>query len=155
MDFENAFDRVISSEGGYVNDPRDPGGETRYGISKRAYPHEDIPGMTLERAKQLYKRDYWDAIKGDQMPYDVAVHVFDTAVNCGVATAARMLQKALGVQADGVLGPFTLSTAQAIDPARFAAKFNAERLDYYAALPTWPAYGKGWVKRVANQLRSI
>lgn len=154
MAFDDAFDRLIGNEGDYSNDPRDPGGETRYGISKRAYPNVDIKQLTLEEAKAIYRRDYWSAIRGDDMPDAVAFEVFDAAVNHGTTTAIRILQRALGVSADGVIGAVTLATAQATDPERFRMKFNAARLDYYTELPTWPAFGKGWVRRVANNLRA-
>lgn len=155
MNFDTAFDAVIGHEGGYVWHKDDPGGETRYGISKRAYPGEDIKNLTVERAKELYHRDYWTAIKGDSMPFPIAFEVFDSAVNHGVGQAVRFLQKALGVSADGMIGPVTIATAQAVNPDRFRMKFNAERLDFYTDLSAWPAFGRGWVKRVANNLRRI
>lgn len=151
--FDMAFDLLLGHEGGYVNHPTDPGGETNWGISKRAYPGEDIKNLTVERAKELYRRDYWSAIKADSMPFAVAFEVFDAAVNHGVGRASRMLQSALGLSADGIIGPVTLATAQAIDTDRFRMKFNAERLDFYSDLSTWPAFGRGWAKRVANNLR--
>lgn len=154
MNFDQAFERLIGHEGGYVNDSRDPGGETRYGVSKRQYPNVDIAKLTLDEAKAIYRRDYWTAIRGDEMPYAVAFEVFDAAVNQGVTVAIRLLQRAIGVSADGVIGSVTLATAQAADPEKFRMKFNAARLDYYTELPTWPAFGKGWVRRVANNLRA-
>lgn len=153
MSFDEAFERVIGHEGGYVSDSRDPGGETRFGISKKQYPNVDIKSLTLDEAKAIYRRDYWNAIRGDMLG-DLAFDVFDAAVNQGVTVAIRMLQKSLGVGADGVIGMVTLNAAQAADPATFRMKFNAARLDYYAELPTWPAFGKGWVRRVANNLRA-
>lgn len=154
MTFAAAFARTIGHEGGYVNDPRDPGGETKFGISKRAYPGEDIAGLTIERAAALYARDYWTPIKGDQLPDAVAAEVFDAAVNHGVSAGVRMLQRAVGVSADGIMGPVTLATAQAIEPMHFVLRFNAARLEFYADLPTFPAFGRGWARRVAGNLRS-
>jgi lysozyme family protein len=154
MTFDDAFMAVIGAEGGYVNHPADPGGETMYGISKRSYPNEDIKNLTLARAKEIYKKDYWDAIKGDQLPYAVARLVFDCAVNMGVKTAIIIMQKCLGVSTDGLIGNVTLATAQAFEPARFTAHFNAARIDYYCMLPTFATFGKGWMHRVAEQLRS-
>lgn len=153
MNFDTAFDALIGHEGGYVNHPTDPGGETKYGISKRAYPGEDIKNLTIDRAKELYRRDYWSAIKGDSLPFPVAFEVFDSAVNHGVGQATRFMQRALGLSADGIIGPITLAKAQAVNPDQFRMKFNAERLDFYSDLPTWPAFGRGWCKRVANNLR--
>ena len=79
-DFERAFDLLMESEGGYSDDPADPGGETNFGISKRAYPKEDIRFLTLERAKEIYKRDYWDAIRADDLPYPINILIFDAAL---------------------------------------------------------------------------
>ena len=79
MNFDVAFEKLIGHEGGYVNDARDPGGETKYGISKRAYPDEDIAGLTLERAKQIYRRDYWDAVQAEYLPDAVRFDLFDAA----------------------------------------------------------------------------
>ena len=110
--------------------------------------------MTRSQMEAIYKRDYWDKIKGDDLPFAVAFEVFDAAVNHGVGQAVRMLQKACGVSADGIIGPITLSTAQAMGGNRFKCRFNAERLQFYTDLPTFPAFGKGWVRRVANNLRT-
>lgn len=153
MNFDLAFERLIGHEGGYVDHKDDPGGETKFGIAKRSYPAEDIPNLTLARAKEIYKRDFWNAVKGDQLPYPIAFEVFDAAVNHGVGTAVRLLQKAIGVSTDGILGPVSLATAQAMDPARFKARFNGQRLQFYTDLPTWASFGKGWVRRVANNLK--
>ncbi|HNB44616.1 MAG TPA: glycosyl hydrolase 108 family protein [Burkholderiaceae bacterium] len=101
MDFDQAFARTIGHEGGYAADSRDPGGETNYGISRRAYPGEDIAGMTLDRAAQIYRRDYWDAIHAEQMPEAIRRELFDTAVNMGTYSAVTLLQRALGVTAAG------------------------------------------------------
>ncbi|MFM1990200.1 MAG: hypothetical protein RJA99_3157 [Pseudomonadota bacterium] len=155
MDFNEAFDRVIGHEGGYVNDPRDPGGETKFGISKRAYPSEDIKNLTLERARQLYRRDYWDRGGIQNLPPFARFDVFDVAVNSGISAAVRMLQRAVGVADDGVVGPKTLAAVGYTRPEIFRARFAAERLDFYASLPTWPAFGRGWARRVAANLRGV
>jgi lysozyme family protein len=152
MTFDDAFERLIGHEGGYVNDPRDPGGETKYGISRRQYPGEDIAGMTLERAKTIYRRDYWGPAGCDAVPDAVKFDLFDTAVNSGVVASIRMLQRAVGETVDGKLGPRTLLTAQTIDPERLLARFNGHRLDYLNDQPTWPAFGRGWTQRIAENL---
>lgn len=154
MNFNTAFETLIGHEGGYVNHQKDPGGETNYGISKRQYPDVDIKALTLDDAKAIYKRDYWDAVKADQMPYPVAFEVFDAAVNHGTERAAIMLQTALKISADGLIGPVTLATAQACDPDKFRMRFNAARLRFYTSLSTWPAFGKGWARRVAGNLEA-
>lgn len=153
MSFERAFEQVIGHEGGYVDHPDDPGGATKFGISRRAYPGEDIASMTLDRARLLYRRDYWYPIRGDALPEAVAIQVFDAAVNHGVRQAVRMMQRALGVEDDGVIGPVTLIAMGRADDHQFVARFNAERLLFYTDLPTWGAFGKGWARRVAVNLR--
>lgn len=155
MNFEAAFERLIGFEGDYVWDSHDPGGETKFGVSKRAYPNVDIRALTLEEAKMIYKRDFWDRCKCDDMPYVVAFEVFDMAVNQGVHGAIIALQDALGVSADGDIGPVTLATAQVIDPFKFAARFCGARLLFYTGLKTWDYFGKGWTRRVATQLRNL
>lgn len=152
MIFDAAFERLIGHEGGYVNDPRDPGGETKYGISKRAYPGEDIAGMTLERARELYRRDYWSPAGCDAVPDGVKFDLFDMAVNSGVKTAIRTLQRAVGTEPDGVLGPVTLQAIQSMHAARLVARFNGHRLQFMSSLSTWPAFGRGWANRIAKNL---
>lgn len=152
MNFDKAFERLIGHEGGYVNDPRDPGGETKFGISRRQYPGEDIAGMTLERAKVIYLRDYWGPAACDAVPEALKFDVFDTAVNSGVVATIRMLQRAVGERADGVVGSRTLLAVQTMDPERLLARFNGYRLDYLNDQPTWPAFGKGWTQRIAENL---
>lgn len=127
--FERAFKFVVGEEGGYVNDPRDPGGETKYGISKRAYPDEDIKNLTLERALSLYKRDYWDKIKGDTRPWGQALVVFDCAVNMGVG-------RALALDGSVQHGP------------DFVPMFQAERALLYAKMGTFQRFGRGWMRRL-------
>jgi len=101
---------VLKHEGGYINHKNDPGGETNYGISKRAYPDVDIKNLTVDGAKELYKRDYWDRIKGDDLPAGVACVTMDYAVNSGTSRASKALQGACGIRnGDGIIGPHTLS----------------------------------------------
>lgn len=152
MNFDDAFDKLIGHEGGYVNDRRDAGGETKYGISRKAYPGEDIANMTLERAKAIYARDYWGPAGCDGLPDAAKLQVFDMAVNSGVTTAIRTMQRAVGATADGVMGPLTLQAIQSMPAARFIARFNGARLAYLAALSDWPAFGRGWANRVALNL---
>lgn len=152
MDFNKAFERVIGHEGGYVNDPNDPGGETRYGISKRAYPNEDIKNLTLDRAKELYRRDYWDRLKLDQLPEEIRFDLFDAGVNSGLTAAAKFLQRACKVKDDGIIGNQTIAAANAMEPYRLDARLSAYRLMYLTDLPGWVHYGKGWARRVATNL---
>ncbi len=127
--FEDAFAIVVGLEGGYVADPKDPGGETKYGISKRQYPKEDIANLTLDRAKFLYRRDYWDAHELDEVEYGKALLVFDCAVHGG--------------------NPQRWYSMYGGEPLmQFATDFQAERLLYLASLPGWITYGRGWTRRV-------
>lgn len=155
MNFDQAFELLIGHEGGYVNHPKDPGGETKYGISKRAYPDEDIAGLTLERAKAIYRRDYWDRVEAEALPPEVRFDVFDVAVNSGVSTAVKMLQRAAFAEVDGVIGPKTRLALKSMNPLVLLARVNGARLAYLADLPTWPAFGRGWAKRIASNLTRV
>jgi lysozyme family protein len=152
MDFDQAFSLLIGHEGGYSNNPADPGGETRFGISKRAYPGENIKAMTLARAKALYLRDYWGAAGCDGVPASIRFDLFDMAVNSGVKAAVKCLQTAAGSPADGIIGPNTLRAASAMDGAKLTARFNGARLQFMASLSTWPAFSRGWANRIASNL---
>ena len=109
--FESCFEKVVAHEGGYVSDSRDPGGETKFGISKRAYPSLDIKALTLADTKAIYKRDYWDRAQCDQLPSQLSYLVFDAAVNSGIGQSIRFLQRAVGTADDGVMGAITLSAS--------------------------------------------
>lgn len=153
MNFDKAFERLIGHEGGYVNDPRDPGGETKFGISKRSYPAEDIKGLTLERAKAIYRRDFWGVAGCDAVPDAMKFDLFDMAVNSGPVTAIKTLQRSAGVTPDGLLGPITLQALNSTPTPRLVARFNGHRLDFMTDLKTWSVFGKGWAKRVASNLK--
>jgi lysozyme family protein len=150
--FDAAFLRIIGHEGGYVNHPNDPGGETKYGISKRAYPNENIAMLTLERAKFLYKRDYWDAARADEYHPAIGFQLFDAAINSGVFQAAKWLQMAVDVKVDGKIGPISISAINDTPVAVVLLRFNAARLRFMASLGTWPTFGKGWANRIAGNL---
>lgn len=151
MDFDTAFGRLISSEGGYVNHPNDPGGETKFGISKRAYPDVDIASLTVENAKAIYRRDFWDVL-GDIDPA-LKFQIFDFAVNSGIQTAIRKLQAAIGVADDGHWGPASAAALARIKPSSAAMLYLAERIDFWRKLSTWPTFGAGWAGRAAMDLR--
>ena len=136
-------------EGGYVDDPKDIGGETKYGISKRAFPHIDIEQLTLEKAKSLYMINYWMLIKPSLLPDRLKLSVFDFAVNSGVSRAIKAIQKLLGVQQDGLFGPVTSSALDQVeDIETFVTLYNTDRLLFLKGLDTFSRYGKGWVRRV-------
>ena len=150
--FDLLVERVLSHEGGYVNDPRDPGQETRWGISKRSYPSVDIRNLTRAQAVDIYRRDFWQRVRGDELPREVAFQALDAAVNHGIGNAVRWMQRAAGVADDGVIGPVTLAAVQRAQPADLVLRFNAERLRFYAKLTTFATFGRGWVNRVAGNL---
>src|SRR5690606_31248043 len=140
--FLRAVEVVLQHEGGYVNDPRDPGGETKFGISKRQYPDLDIASLTREQAIEIYRRDWWQRYGYDRLQDDaVATKLLDMAVNMGPATAHRLLQEALvslghPVAVDGILGPQTLAAANRADPRRLLQVLRwraAERYFHIAA----------------------
>ena len=143
--------QILKAEGGYVDDPNDNGGETKYGISKRAYPDEDIKNLTIARAVYLYERDYWSAIRGDELPDALALVVMDMAVNAGVPRASRMLQQLIGADVDGRIGPNTIKAA-----AWFYSRhgdnaikwYSRDRILYYSGLDDWRFFKKGWTQRV-------
>ena len=150
--FDKAFAQIIGLEGGYTDGETgssmyDPGGETKFGISKRAYPNETIKELTLDRAKFLYKRDYWDKIKGDDLPVPLDSFMFDAAVNQGVDAAIKMLQKALSVAQDGIFGVETLRKAKS-SGNEVAALFMAERAFRYTGTRSFDQFGRGWFKRL-------
>lgn len=111
MNFEQAVEIVLKHEGGYVNDPKDRGGETKFGISKRAYPSLDIKNLTKEKAKEIYYNDYWCEGKCNLLPEQLRYPHFDACVNLGIHGANKALQNALGVIEDGIIGQTTLEAA--------------------------------------------
>jgi lysozyme family protein len=151
--FETAFDRLLGHEGSYVNDPNDPGGETNWGISKRSYPHVNIKALTRDGAAAIYREDFWDRIHADTLPDSVAFQVFDFAVNSGVSTAIRYLQRAVGVADDGYWGPVSQAAASATTESDIIMRLNAERLDLMTRLRNWPHASRGWARRIATNLR--
>ena len=158
--FEKAITVVLKHEGGYVNDPNDLGGETKYGISKRSYPHLDIKTLTVEQAIEIYRRDWWDKYRyGDIKDQDVATKVFDLSVNMGPATAHRLLQEALvflgyPVEIDGIIGPQTIAAANKADPRRLLQVLRWLSAHHYyriaAQRPQSQAFLIGWLKRAYN-----
>lgn len=153
MNFDQAFDRLIGHEGGYVNNPKDPGGETNWGISKRSYPNVNIAELTRDQAKAIYRADFWDTIRGDRLFDGVAYQLFDFAVNSGIQTSIRYFQRALGVADDGHWGPISQAAADAATESDQIMLINAERLDFMTRLNNWPDASRGWARRIAGNLR--
>lgn len=151
MNFQQAFTHLISSEGGYSNDPRDPGGETKFGISKRSYPLLDIKNLTLQEAQEIYKKDFWESL-GSMHP-SLRFLVFDFAVNSGMQTAVRKLQQSLDIADDGHWGPISTAKLSATRLDVALVNYTATRLEYLTSLSGWATYGKGWARRIAANLR--
>lgn len=149
--FDAALAFVLGAEGGETNDPSDPGGHTRYGIAQNKHPEVNVSELTLERAKDIYRADYWRPLRADELPRAVAYAVFDCAVNQGTGVAASLLQQALGVQIDGQVGPRTLGAARRVGN-RVLPKLGRLRVIRYVELvrskPVLTKYLNGWVERV-------
>ncbi|HXQ51151.1 MAG TPA: glycosyl hydrolase 108 family protein [Stellaceae bacterium] len=144
-DFDAAFALVAGAEGGYVRDPADPGGETKFGISKRSYPALDIAGLTRDDAKAILRRDYWDKHRCGEMPWRWALAIFDGAVNQGSVVAAA--QRVLGLDPDGAVGTRTLAALAGAGDETFHA-FLAARAARYARDREFARFGDGWLTRL-------
>jgi lysozyme family protein len=146
--------RILGAEGGYVNNPADPGGETKWGIAKRSYPDVNIAALTRDDAIEIYHRDFWPLIGGGKMHDAIAFQALDAAVNNGSGNAVRFLQRAVDVADDGHLGPVSLASINAQPVHAVLMRFIAERAEFFTKLSTFPTFGKGWVReRIANNLR--
>lgn len=153
MTFDTAFERSMGHEGGYTSGAGDPGGETNWGISKRSYPHLDIAHLTREGAKAIYLSDFWTRLHADRLPDGVVYQLFDFAINSGIETAVRYLQRALRVADDGYWGPVSQAAADRTSESDMIMDLCAERLDYMTRLSNWSVAGRGWARRIAQDLR--
>ena len=159
--FDSAFKVVIGEEGGFSNNPADPGNwtsgvcgrgmcrGTRYGIAAADHPDLDIATLTLDTARSIYKEKYWSAVRGDELPAPLALLVFDAAVNCGVSRAIRWLQVAAQCATDGILGDQTIAAVSG-KGAHIYSEFQAQRLSWMVSLPTWHIFGLGWARRICS-----
>lgn len=156
--FVGALTHVLKHEGGYVNHPADPGGMTNLGVTKAVWEswigresnEKEMRSLTPEVVAPMYKKKYWDKIKGDELPDGVDYAVFDFAVNSGPGRAAKFLQELVGVNADGAIGPMTLTAVNKKDPKKLVTAYNAKRQAFLESLPTFATFGKGWSTRVAG-----
>lgn len=151
--FEDAFTALVGNEGGYTVDN---GGSTMWGVTEAVARangyHGDMHDLPIETAKAIAKAKYWDPVRGDELPAPLAFQVFDASYNSGPSQAVQWLQKAMGVPADGKLGPITMAALQSANIDHLVERFNAYRLLFLADLSVWPNYGKGWARRIANNL---
>lgn len=155
--FDAIFERLMKHEGGYVNHPNDPGGETMYGVTKRVArangyngPMRSLPKST---AKAITEKSYYKAVKGDQLDRLIAWQLTDAAYNHGNRQAVKFLQRAVGVTADGLIGPRTLAAVAEMDKNDVVFLFLAERLEFFTNLRIWQTFGKGWARRIVGNLR--
>ena len=162
--FPVAVGRVLRHEGGFVNHPRDPAGATNKGITFAALTRllgrvatlADIKNVSDIQAITIYQSQYWDRVKGNELPSGLDYAVFDFAVNSGPDRAIKMLQRMVGAEPDGSIGPKTLAAVEDYVSRETAEKaikeYQAQRLHYLQALPHFDAFGKGWTRRVADVL---
>tara|TARA_R100000808_G_scaffold2941_3_gene10972 strand:- start:5959 stop:6435 length:477 start_codon:yes stop_codon:yes gene_type:complete len=153
MKFSEAIEIILKHEGGYVNDPKDPGGETKYGISKRSFPQYDIKNLSIDDAKDIYRRHYWDVSKAEKLKSELRLDYFDMVVNMGQGNAVKCLQKAVNnspgnkISVDGRIGPQTIREGNRLSVKRL----RSFRVLYYANLvmkkPNLERFWYGWFKR--------
>ena len=156
--FKEALAHVLKYEGGYVNNPKDPGGMTNLGCTKAVWEEyvghpvseADMRALTPESVAPLYKRKYWDRVSGDDLPSGLDYAVFDAAINSGAGRAAKWLQEVVEVTADGSIGSGTLAAVASMDTQDLIAKYNDKRLQFLEGLPTFATFGKGWSRRVSE-----
>lgn len=156
--FDNAILNVLRHEGGYCDNPSDPGGETNFGICKRTYPKLDIKNLTTQDAISIYRRDFWN-YHYDEMPYRVAAKVFDMAVNMGAGQAHKLLQRAVGAKDDGIIGLQTLKAISKMDVETILNNITNEQKRFYNRIiqrkPTSSVFLAGWLHRAEWQPRDV
>lgn len=150
MKFDEAFKIILRHEGGDSDHPQDPGGVTRFGISKKAYPHLDIKNLTELDAKDIYRKDYWDACRCNELPSKVRLMVFDGAVNQGVAATVGLLQAAVGATVDGKIGEETIKKSWGYPDELIVEKLAVLRALRYFDNSKFRVFGKGWISRLVK-----
>lgn len=163
--FEESLEMVLHHEGGFVNHPKDPGGMTNLGVTKRVWEdfvgeevdEDTMRGLTPEDVAPLYKKNYWDRVKGDDLPSGLDFAVFDWAVNSGTGRAAKKLQEMINTHPDGGIGPNTLRTLdEYIDQEdgieNVIRQYCAVRQEFYESLTNFETFGRGWTRRVEETL---
>jgi len=149
--FDECLKMLLHHEGGYVNHPKDPGGETNLGVTKRVYEKwggtKDMKDLTVEDVAPIYKKEYWDKCRCDELESGVDWAVFDWAVNSGTGRAAKAIQKICGASQDGAIGPKTLALIGTQNTEYVIEEFGKIRQDFYESLKTFDTFGKGWTRR--------
>lgn len=158
MDFDAAFHRLLGHEGNYSEHPDDPGGATRFGVTEKVARANgylgDMRDYPVEDAKRIYRRAYWDAVRAEELPAEIRYAVFDAAVNSGVKQAVIWLQRSIGADSDGLIGPQTINHARSSPPDFVVRLMISQRLKFMTDLKTWPSFGKGWARRIAEILEA-
>jgi lysozyme family protein len=161
--FSPSLGLVLCHEGGYVHDRRDPGGATNKGVTQRVYDDwrrskglepRSVRSLEQTEVEAIYRKLYWDRIRGDELPSGVDYAAFDFAVNSGTNRAARYLQRAVGVTDDGQIGPMTLAAVANTNPRNIIGRLCAARQDFLETLSTFPTFGGGWTRRVSEVERT-
>lgn len=156
MPFDEAFNILMLHEGGYSNHAADPGGATRYGVTEAVARSEGYTGpmrdYPLSEARKVYRKRYWDAMRLDDLPAEIRFDLFDAAVNSGITQSVKWAQRILALKDDGIIGPATMQALSTCNRQKFLAKYNGQRLLFMTSLPTWPSFGRGWAKRIAENL---
>lgn len=158
MDFDHAFHKLLGHEGGFVDHPSDPGGATNWGVTELVARANGYRGhmrdLPVDVAKGIYRRQYWDSVRADELPPAMRYAVFDAAVNSGTAQAIKWLQRAIGADDDGVIGGQTIAMARAAHPDFALRRMVGARLQFMTDLKTWQVFGRGWARRIAEVLQS-
>jgi len=160
--YEKCLEMILHHEGGYVNHPKDPGGETNLGVTKRVYEdwggEKDMKDLTVEDVAPIYEKNYWGRTKCDQIPSGLDLCVFDFAVNAGTGRSAKYLQTLIGTTADGGIGPNTLAKLDDYVEENgledTIKNFQGARQEYYESLSTFETFGRGWTRRVEETTES-
>lgn len=156
--FQDALNAILKHEGGFVNHPKDPGGMTNLGVTKKVWEEwvgkpvdeKEMRALTPEIVSPMYRKKYWDPVKGDELPDGLDYLMFDFAINAGPGRAIKTMQKAIGTNPDGAIGPKTMQALKDADQAALVAKFSDEKEAFYRGLSTFNTFGKGWLRRVAE-----
>ena len=158
MNFDQAFDILIAHEGGFAHRPfsEDPGGATMYGVTEAVARENGYTGrmqdFTLDWAKRIYREKFWDKCRCDEMPAEIRYPLFDGAVNSGPGQSVKWLQAAVGVKADGAIGPVTMQSVSNAHPVWLAKQMLGKRLRFMTELKNWTANSRGWARRIAAVL---
>lgn len=160
--YEHCLEMILHHEGGYVNHPKDPGGETNLGVTKRVYEEwggeKDMTDLLVEDVAPIYQKNYWDRCKCDDLPSGLDLCVFDFAVNAGPSRSAKFLQRLIGTTVDGGIGPNTLKAVhnyvEEVGLETAIEDYQSARQEYYEALDTFDTFGRGWTRRVEETTSS-